>query len=61
MVKKKDSKKKPEVPMLKLVTEKDIANDFSVKAYKKFDKMIKSIILFGSQTKHTSRHNQQPF
>jgi len=53
--KKKPTKKiEPKAPTLKLTTERDIANDFSTKAYKKFDKMIKSIILFGSYTKHTS-------
>lgn len=52
--KNKENSKKVEVPTLKLVTERDIANDFAVKAYKKFDKMIKSIVLFGSQTKNTS-------
>ena len=35
-------------PTLNLKTEQDIAADFAVKAYKKFDKLIKSIILFGS-------------
>ena len=34
--------------------DKEIAMDFSVKVYKKFDKMIKAIILFGSTTKETS-------
>ena len=55
MAKKKIPKKqKPEIPTLKIVTERDIANDFAVKVYKKFDKMIKSVILFGSQTKGSS-------
>ncbi|MEM3405965.1 MAG: nucleotidyltransferase domain-containing protein [Candidatus Pacearchaeota archaeon] len=39
---------------LKLVTEKDIAFDFATKVYQKFDKLIKSIILFGSNVKGTS-------
>ncbi len=43
-----------EIPTLKLVEEKDIAQDFAAKVYKKFDKLIKSVILFGSQVKHTS-------
>ncbi len=51
---KKESKNKVETPTLKIVTERDIANDFAVKVYKKFDKMIKSVILFGSQTKGSS-------
>jgi len=53
MVKKKkvDTKK---FPTLDIVNEKDIAADFATKAYQKFDKMIKSIILFGSTAKNTS-------
>ncbi|MBI2045678.1 nucleotidyltransferase domain-containing protein [Candidatus Pacearchaeota archaeon] len=48
--------KKPEAnpkdyPTLQLKTEHDIAMDFAVKVYKKFDKTIKSIVLFGSQVK----------
>jgi len=38
-------------PTLQLKTDKEIAMDFAVKAYKKFDKIIKSIILFGSVAK----------
>jgi len=50
--------KKPEVstkdyPSLQLKSEHDIAMDFAVKVYKKFDKIVKSIILFGSQVKGT--------
>ncbi len=41
-------------PTLKLRTEHDIAMDFAVKAYKKFDKLIKSTILFGSTAKKTA-------
>ncbi len=44
-------------PSLKLKTEKDIAMDFAEKAYKKFDKLIKSIILFGSTIKQTNTSN----
>jgi len=64
MVKKKKERKisetqankagKSQPPTLKIITERDIANDFAAKIYKRFDKMIKSIVLFGSQTKHTS-------
>lgn len=36
-----------------LKTERDIAMDFATKAYQRFDKMIKSIILFGSTIKQT--------
>lgn len=41
-------------PTLKLKLETDIAMDFAVKAYKKFDKIVKSIILFGSAVKQSS-------
>lgn len=43
-----------ELPTLKLIDEKEIAADFATKAYKKFDKLIKSVVLFGSQVKNTS-------
>lgn len=42
------------IPTLQLKNEADIAMDFAVKAYKKFDKAIKSIILFGSSVKQTA-------
>jgi len=57
---KKESKKnkseinKKNIPTLQLKKERDIAMDFAVKAYKKFDKSVKSIILFGSTTKQTA-------
>ncbi|MBS3076428.1 nucleotidyltransferase domain-containing protein [Candidatus Pacearchaeota archaeon] len=64
MVKKKKSTKKKvshkktskkinlkDVPTLQIKKESDIAMDFAIKAYKKFDKMIKSVILFGSTIK----------
>ena len=41
-------------PTLKLINEKDIALDFATKAYQRFDKMIKSVVLFGSQAKNTA-------
>jgi len=41
-------------PTLKIIKEKDIALDFATKVYQKFDKMVKSIVLFGSQAKKTS-------
>jgi len=48
-------KKSPkDIPTLKLKKERDIAADFAEKVYKKFDRMVKSVILFGSQVKHTS-------
>lgn len=40
-------------PTLNLKTEHEIAMDFAVKTYKKFDKIIKSIVLFGSTAKKT--------
>jgi len=60
MVKKIDSKKteeqkqdspKDKIPTLNLKTEHDIAMDFAVKAYQKFSKIIKSVVLFGSLAK----------
>jgi predicted nucleotidyltransferase/uncharacterized protein (UPF0332 family) len=55
---KKISKKKKKVdlskvPTLNLRTSNDIGMDFSVKVYKKFDKLIKSVVLFGSAVKKT--------
>lgn len=41
-------------PTLQMKNESDIALDFATKAYKKFDKMIKSVILFGSSVKQTA-------
>lgn len=54
---KKNSKKKPsakEFPTLNIKTEHNIAMDFAVKTYKRFDKIIKSIVLFGSVVKQSS-------
>ncbi len=39
------------LPTLKLKSERDIAMDFAQKVYERFNKIIKSIILFGSQVK----------
>ena len=49
------NKKNPvrNVPTLKLKSEHEIAMDFATKVYKKFEKAIKSIILFGSTVKKT--------
>jgi uncharacterized protein (UPF0332 family)/predicted nucleotidyltransferase len=41
-------------PTLKIMREYDIAMDFATKAYKKFSKLIKSMILFGSSVKNTA-------
>jgi len=67
MVKKKKSKKvvkktkkkikviaPDDIPTLKLRNEHDIALDFATKVYRKFEKSIKSIILFGSTVKQTA-------
>ena len=61
MVKKKrkksvrnNSKNFKKFPTLDLKTEKEIAMDFAVKAYKRFDKMIKAIALFGSSSKNSA-------
>ncbi|MFH1801462.1 MAG: nucleotidyltransferase domain-containing protein [archaeon] len=68
MVKKKNSKKKEKgkfskkkskinpknFPTLNLKKESEISLDFATKTYKKFDKIIKSVILFGSVAKQTS-------
>lgn len=49
--KKPNSKK---LPSLDLRKESDIAMDFATKAYKKFDKLVKSVILFGSAAKQSA-------
>jgi predicted nucleotidyltransferase/uncharacterized protein (UPF0332 family) len=65
MVKKKKSsseKKKKEItktekkdfPTLQLKLESDIAMDFATKAYQTFDKIVKSVVLFGSSVKQTA-------
>lgn len=55
---KKAEKKKEahikEIPTLQLKTEDDIAMDFAVKVYQKFNKMVKSIVLFGSIAKQNA-------
>ena len=42
------------IPTLQLKKETDIAMDFALKAYKTFDKIVKSIVLFGSTAKQTA-------
>lgn len=54
VVKKAAKVKKLPAKKLTLRTEKDIAADFAEKVYKKFDRIVKSVILFGSQAKSTS-------
>ncbi len=52
--KKKFRRLKTRHPILKSTTEREIAMDFAVKVYKRFDKIIKAIILFGSSVKNNS-------
>ncbi len=52
--KKKSEINKKNIPTLQLKRESDIAMDFATKVYKKFEKSIKSIILFGSTVKQTA-------
>lgn len=47
-------KEKKDVPTLQLKKESDIAMDFATKAYRKFDKLVKSIVLFGSTAKQAT-------
>jgi len=67
MVKKKSAKKsekknkkivsktdKKDFPSLQLKLESDIAMDFATKLYKTFDKIIKSVVLFGSSVKQNA-------
>ena len=42
------------IPTLQLKKETDIAMDFALKVYKIFDKIVKSIVLFGSTAKQTT-------
>lgn len=42
------------IPTLQLKKETDIAMDFALKAYKRFDKIVKAIVLFGSTAKQTT-------
>ncbi|MDP2628829.1 MAG: nucleotidyltransferase domain-containing protein [Nanoarchaeota archaeon] len=52
--KKKSKVNLKKVPSLQLKDESEIAMDFAIKVYKRFDKIIKSVILFGSTVKKTS-------
>ncbi len=51
---KKKSKEIKNIPSLQLKSESDIAMDFAAKAYQTFNKIIKSIVLFGSSVKQNS-------
>lgn len=52
--KKKEDKKENLPKTMKIVIERDIAMDFATKVYQKFDKLIKSVIYFGSSAKKVS-------
>lgn len=41
-------------PSLNLISESEIAMDFAKKVYERFDKLVKSIVLFGSTVKKTT-------
>lgn len=51
--KKTKSKSAKDYPTLKIKKESDIAMDFATKVYQKFDKIVKSVVLFGSTAKQT--------
>lgn len=55
-LKKQNSKKKQKKQLINrtLKTEKDVAMDFAVDVHKKFDRIIKASVLFGSQAKNTA-------
>ena len=52
--KSKDKINTKKYPTLKLKRERDIAMDFATRVFKKFDKIIKSVVLFGSTVKNTN-------
>ena len=53
--KKKNSKSsKKDYPTLQLKLESEIAMDFAVKVYERFNKIVKSIVLFGSSVKQSA-------
>jgi len=49
--------RKKDIPTLQFRKDAEIATDFAMKAYKKFGKVVKSIILFGSAAKQTAVEN----
>ncbi len=53
--KKKNISKSIKPISLELTKERDIAMDFASKVYKKFDKTIKSVVLFGSSAKKVAK------
>ncbi|MDP3882095.1 MAG: nucleotidyltransferase domain-containing protein [Nanoarchaeota archaeon] len=59
-VKKEEIEVKPSIPQKdqypnkEFTSEKEIAIEFAMQVHKKFDKLVKASILFGSQTKHSA-------
>ncbi len=51
---KKTKSKLKNLPVLNLRTDFDVAMDFATKVYTKFNKLVKSVILFGSTAKKTN-------
>ncbi len=49
--KRKAAPRKSDFPTMRIAGEREIAMDFAMKTYEKFDQMIKSIVLFGSSAK----------
>jgi len=52
--KKEKQEEKKEIQTLKFETDSEIAMDFATKCYQKFNKLIKSVVLFGSVAKQDS-------
>lgn len=52
---KKTRRKKISHPKLNIHSEREIAMDFATKVHKKFDLLVKATVMFGSQTKKTSK------
>src|SRR3989344_96111 len=52
--KEKESNNSIENEQKEFINEKDIALEFAMQVHKKFDKLVKASILFGSQTKHSA-------
>lgn len=52
--KKENSEKSKKPETLSITNDREIAADFAMKAYREFDQMIKSIVLFGSAARKTT-------
>lgn len=55
MAKPKEQEKEAQKPISEITSEREIAMDFATKVYKKFNEMIKSVVLFGSAAKKTAK------